>query len=97
MWSQSVPRSRTFAVDVATCQAALPQSDVLAIDVGSRIVISGLPATAPDQSAAGWYVDAVEDSIGMDTWMRTFTVSPAMDFLVLDDATFGGLDEFPLG
>jgi len=97
MWSQTVPRSRTFAVDVATCQAALSQADVLAIDVGSRIVISGLPATAPDQSAAGWYVDAVEDSIGMDTWMRTFTVSPAIDFLVLDDATFGGLDEFPLG
>lgn len=97
MWSEALPRSRNFAVDLMTCQETIPAATLLAVDVGSRIQISGLPSTAPPQTSSGWYVDAIEDTITQASWVRTFTVSPAIDFLILDDATFGGLDEFPLG
>lgn len=97
MWADPVPRSRSFAVDLATCQATVSEATILGIDIGARIIVSGLPSQAPTQTAAGWYVDAIADEISATAWKRTFTVSPAIDFLVLDDPTFGGLDEWPLG
>lgn len=97
MWAEASPRSRSFAVDLATCQAAVSEATILGVDIGSRIVISDLPSQSPTQTAAGWYVDAVADEITATSWKRTFTVTPAIDFLVIDDATFGGLDEWPLG
>lgn len=97
MWAEASTRSRTFAVDIATCQAVLSESTILGVDIGTRLVVTGLPSQAPTQTAAGWYVEAIADEITATSWKRTFSVTPAIDFLVLDDATFGALDEWPLG
>lgn len=97
MWADPSPRSRTFAVDLATCRSELGLGYAINIDIGTRISVSDLPATAPAQTASGWYVDAIADEITEKSWKRTFTVTPAVDFLVLDDATFGALDSWPLG
>lgn len=92
MFASPLPRSRTFTVDLATCQADLSEATVLGIDVGDRIAISGLPATAPAASTGGWYVEAIEDNISHTNWTRTYTVSPVKDYWVLQDATYGALD-----
>ena len=97
MWAESTPRSRQFSVDLATCGAAISVDTLLAVDIGSRIQVSGLGSVYPAGTSAGYYVDAIADEITEKSWRRTFTVTPALDFLVLDDATFGGLDDWPLG
>lgn len=92
MFATPLPRSQSFTVDLATCQAAISESTVLGIGVGSRIIISGLPATSPPVSSSGWYVESIDDEISHTAWRRTFTVSPALDFFVLQDSTFGQLN-----
>ena len=97
MWADAAPRSRAFTVDLMTCAATISPATLLAVDIGSRIQVSGLGAVYPAGTSAGYYVDGITDEITAESWRRTFTVSPAIDYLVLDDSTFGGLDEWPLG
>lgn len=97
MWADPSPRSKSFTVDLMTASTVISPATLLAVDIGSRILLTGLPSQTPTQTAAGWYVDGIADEITHDSWKRTLTVTPAIDFWVIDDATFGGLDEWPLG
>lgn len=97
IWDLPSPGSKSFTVDLMTCGAAISPATLLAVDIGSRIRLTGLPSQTPTQTAAGWWVDGIDDQITEASWKRTFTVSPAIDFLRLDAPTFGGLDQWPLG
>ena len=97
MWADPSPRSKSFTVDLMTASTVIAPSTLLAVDIGSRILLTGLPSQTPAQTAAGWYVDGISDEITRDGWKRTFTVTPAIDFWAIDDPTFGGLDEWPIG
>ena len=93
----STARSRSFTVDLFTCGASIPVATLLSVDIGSRIKLDNVDARMPTSTISGWYVDGIDDDITEKQWRRTFTVSPAVDFLVLDDDTFGALDTWPLG
>jgi hypothetical protein len=85
-----------FAVDCVSIHAgtglvwAMPGASVMEADVGQRIAISGMPAEAPTQT--NFYIEAISDNVTETQWLRTFTVSPRLDFLTLDDASSGAID-----
>jgi len=70
--------------------ATISAATMLGADVGQRIAISGMPSEAPSQT--NFYIEAISDTITETSWLRTFTVSPRLDFLTLDDASSGAID-----
>jgi len=90
MWANPLPRSSELTVDLMTKGATISAATLLAADVGQRIAISGMPAEAPTQT--NFYIEAISDAVTETSWLRTFTVSPRLDFLTLDDASSGAID-----
>ena len=90
MWANPLPRSSELTVDLMTKGATISAATLLAADVGQRIAISGMPAEAPTQT--NFYIEAISDTVTETSWLRTFTVSPRLDFLTLDDASSGAID-----
>ena len=90
MWANPLPRSSELTVDLMTKGATISAATLLAADVGQRIAISGMPAEAPTQT--NFYIEAISDTVTETQWLRTFTVSPRLDFLTLDDASSGAID-----
>lgn len=86
------PRARSFTIDLATCAQTVPVADILGVDVGDRIAVSGLPGTAPEGTLRGFMVDQIDDTLTHTGWQRTFTVTPALDYFTLDSPTLGLLD-----
>ena len=90
MWANPLPRSSELVVDMATKGATLSAATVLAADVGNRIAVSGMPATAPTQTE--FFIESIADKITEKGWTRTFTVSPRLDYFTVENATFGVID-----
>ncbi len=90
MWANPLPRSSELTVDLMTKGATISAATLLAADIGQRIAISGMPAEAPTQT--NFYIEAISDAVTETQWLRTFTVSPRLDFLTLDDASSGAID-----
>jgi len=90
MWANPLPRSSELTVDLMTKGATISAATLLAADIGQRIAISGMPAEAPTQT--NFYIEAISDTVTETSWLRTFTVSPRLDFLTLDDASSGAID-----
>ena len=90
MWANPLPRSSELTVDLMTKGATISAATLLAADVGQRIAVSGMPAEAPTQT--NFYIEAISDTVTETQWLRTFTVSPRLDFLTLDDASSGAID-----
>jgi len=90
MWANPLPRSSELTVDLMTKGATISAATLLAADVGQRIAVSGMPAEAPTQT--NFYIEAISDAVTETSWLRTFTVSPRLDFLTLDDASSGAID-----
>jgi hypothetical protein len=90
MWANPLPRSSELVVDMATKGATLAAATVLAADVGNRIAVSGMPATAPTQTE--FFIESISDKITEKGWTRTFTVSPRLDYFTVENATFGIID-----
>jgi len=90
MWANPLPRSSELTVDLMTKGVTISAATLLAADIGQRIAISGMPAEAPTQT--NFYIEAISDNVTETQWLRTFTVSPRLDFLTLDDASSGAID-----
>lgn len=88
--SEALVRSTTLSVDLLTCGASVSVSQLLAVDVGDRLTLTGLPDTAPD--AAVFSVDSISDQVSETKWLRTFSVSPVRNVWTLGNATLGKLD-----
>ena len=84
------PRSSDLMVDILTKSATISASTLLGADIGQRIAVSGMPATAPGQDE--FYIDSISDKVTASGWERTFTVSPRADYFTIADATYGQLD-----
>jgi len=84
------PRSSDLMVDILSKNATIAAATLLGADIGQRIAVSGMPATAPDQDE--FYIDSIADRVTHTGWERTFTVSTRADYWTLQDATYGQLD-----
>lgn len=90
--SAPTPTYRQVTFDLATLPADAP-AQLLALDVGDRLQLTGLPGqaadTAPDLIVEGWTETATPDQ-----WRLTFNTSPAgrYDVWRLDDAAHSVLD-----
>ena len=86
------PRISGLTFDMLTTTTAGIDDDLMAADVGTRCDVSGLRSTAPSTSLQ-LYVEGVSEDIGANSWVTSFTTSPADTTAVwiLGDATYGVL------
>lgn len=70
-------------------------SAILDLDVGSVLSLTGLPSQAPS-SAASLVVQGYSEYIGIGGWSVVLTTTTRPYVLILDDATYGPLDSYPL-
>lgn len=86
------PTFRQVAFDLATLPADTV-AQLLALDVGDRFQLTGLPAQAADTTPA-LIVEGWTETADPDTWRLVFNTSPAdrYDVWQLDDATRSVLD-----
>jgi hypothetical protein len=80
------------AVELTACDPSLAAT-ILAAEIGTRFTVDNLPAQAPAASA-DYFVEAISDDIGVNSWRRSFTTSPAeyANVWILDSATLSQLD-----
>lgn len=85
------PRIPDCAFDILTNTDTV-KAAVLALDIGSRITISDLPAQIPDDQALT--IEGHSERISATEWLVGFNTSPtaAGDWLILNDATYGQMD-----
>lgn len=79
-WNASVraepsPRSDSLRIDGWAKQATVSLTSLLALDVGSRINVTGLPATAP-ATTLDLFTEGIADTFNTDGWQRTLNTSP---------------------
>ena len=74
---------------IATAQA----NAVLAVDVGVRVDVTGLPASGPSTSLS-LFVEGLDETVTPDTWVVKLATSPASYTAawVLDSPTYSQLD-----
>jgi hypothetical protein len=76
-------------------------TSLLALELGDRITLSGLPTQAP-ASSMDFFIEGYSESIRVaadgESWLMTFNLSPAelFDVWVLEDAVYGAYDTYPL-
>ena len=90
MWADPLVRSSDLTVDILTKNATIPAATMLGADIGQRVAVSGMPSEAP--AATQFFIESITDRITHTGWLRTFTVSPRLDYFTIQDATFGALD-----
>jgi len=73
------------------------QDTVFTLDISSKLTLSNLPAQAPATSGT-YFIEGYTESIGDMTYTFDFNVSPTTgyDVWVLEDATYGAYDTYPL-
>lgn len=79
-WNASVraepsPRSDSLRIDGWAKQATVDLDDLLALDVGSRVNVTGLPSTAP-AATLDLFTEGIADTFNADGWQRTLNTSP---------------------
>ena len=70
-------RWRQIVIDVQTKQSTVSVVDLLSLEVGSLIEVTGLPTDSSPSSTVYVFVEGVEHSFDADSWTATFNVSPA--------------------
>lgn len=90
------PRAGQISVDLHSIGTVWDM--MLASEIGQRIEITGLPSEAPATALDLW-CEGVADAITDSTWTIIMDTSPFRDIpvFILDDATFGTLDNNSLG
>lgn len=90
------PRAGQISVDAHSLGTVWDQ--MLGSEIGQLIEITGLPSEAPATTVQLW-CEGVQDVITDATWSFTLDTSPLRDtsMFILDDATFGTLDNNYLG
>lgn len=68
---------------------------VLGLDLGERIVVSRTPQGVGSAISQACHIEGLTMDVTPNEWTTTYNLSPAstQDYLILDDATFGQLDE----
>lgn len=79
-WNASIraepePRTDSLRIDGWAKQATVSLTSLLALDVGSRINVTGLPATAP-ATTLDLFTEGIADTFNTDGWQRTLNTSP---------------------
>jgi hypothetical protein len=90
MWATPLPRSSELSVDLMTKGATISAATLLGADIGQRVAVSGMPSEAPAQTQ--FFIEQISDRITEKEWLRTFTVSPRLDYFTVQNSTFGALD-----
>ena len=87
------PRIRRVTLDLLTLQDALV-AQLLDLELGDTLRLTGLPDQSPE-TTTDLTVEGITESIGVDEWTMVLSTSPAayVDALILDDATYGRLDQ----
>lgn len=80
-----------LTVDLSTSSTSTIYGDVAAVDIGSRIEVTGLPATVSPTSALDGYAEGWTESYDATSVKITFDLSPADNppAAVYDDAEYG--------
>ncbi len=79
-WNASVraepsPRTDSLRIDGWAKQSSVDLDDLLALDVGSRVNVTGLPSTAP-AATLDLFTEGIADTFNTDGWQRTLNTSP---------------------
>jgi len=69
------PRTDSLRIDGWAKQATVDLDDLLALDVGSRVNVTGLPSTAP-AATLDLFTEGIADTFNADGWQRTLNTSP---------------------
>ncbi len=90
---RSTPQLRTPQLVLDALTDAAHATQILALEVSSRVTVSGLPGQAP-ASTLDLTVQGYAEKISTDEWTVTANTSPylALHTLTWDDATAGALD-----
>lgn len=97
VYGEISPRLSTVTIDLLVLPTAQQQA-VLGIEIGSRILVTGMPSQAPsgslDLMVEGW-----TETVSQNVWRRTFTTTPAnlQQVVTLDSDPFGALDTYLIG
>jgi hypothetical protein len=99
VYTNSTPRPRGSQLDVevtAFNQAGGNTAALLAVEIGQRITVNGLPTTTATTATADLFVEGVACRIEKDRAVFSLTTSPATgsggSVWILEDATWGALD-----
>lgn len=73
------------------------QQNLFNADVGTRFTAAGLPAQA-QATTVDFFIEGYTETIGVESYDFAFNVSPftGFDVWILEDATFGAYDTYPL-
>ena len=97
-YSQPLPRIDSLGVDLMPLNDTL-RANLMNASVGTRITLSGLPTQASSTSV-DFFIEGYTEAIGPESYEFTFNVSPVNDDLhdvwILQDATYGDNDVYPL-
>lgn len=94
VYAEPAPRTAQLKVDGWTKQATVDLDDLLALEVGSRVQVTGLPSTAP-ATTLDLMVEGLTDTFNTTGWQRNLNTSAAsavVNVWVLDSATQSQLD-----
>lgn len=93
-FAEPVTRTAQLRIDGWAKQATVDLDDLLALEVGSRVQVTGMPAQSPS-STLDLFVEGFSDVFGPNGWTRTLNTSGASAYStawVLDSASFSQLD-----
>lgn len=88
------PRTGQLALSAWVKQATVSLTDTTALDVGSRVQVSGLPANAPS-AVLDLFAEGFSDTFSTTGWLRSINTSPvgaSGSVWQLDSPTYSQLD-----
>lgn len=85
------PRLSSVTIDLLTCSDAI-QEAVLALEIGDRLTVSGMPTQSPI-ATADLIIEGWSERVSSGAWSITFNTAPAELFhaWILGDSTYGVL------
>jgi len=92
--AEPAPRTATLQIAAWIKQATVNLVNLTALDVGSRVQVTGLPATAP-ATVLDLFVEGFSDTFNTTGWLRTLntsSVGASGSVWQLDSATYSQLD-----
>lgn len=98
LYGQPLPRILALSVDLLPLSTVM-QANILNAEVSTRITVAGLPTQAPATSI-DFFIEGYAESIDPESYRFSFNISPTNDtlrtFWILQDATYGVYENFPL-
>lgn len=93
---EPAPRIPSLGIDLLPLTSAR-QDTVMTLDISSKITLSNLPAQAPATTLT-FFIEGYTETIGPESYGFEFNVSPTTgyDVWVLEDATYGAYDTYPI-